>query len=76
MEAVEDGERHGHVTDDSPRPEAEEVQLLRVRVRARRLERVDTPHGQVTDQQEGHHLSTRLVPHLMNMAKIEVTKSG
>ena len=64
MEAVEDCQWHGHVTDDGPRPEAEEVQLLGVRVRAGSLERVDAPHGQVTDQQESDHLPAGLVPHL------------
>ena len=67
MEAVEDGEWHGHVADDGPRPEAEEVQLLGVGVRARGLERVDAPHGEVTDEKKGDHFSSRLVAHLVDM---------
>ena len=34
VEAVEYGQRHGHVADDGPRPEAEEVQLVGMGVRA------------------------------------------
>ena len=64
VEPVEDGQRHRHVTDDGPRPEAEEVQLVRVGVRAGRLEHVDAPEGQVTDQEKRDHLPTGLVTQL------------
>lgn len=60
VEPVEDAERQGDPLDDGPGEEPVEVELHRVRHHFLRLERVDDPHGQVADQQEGDHLSARL----------------
>jgi len=64
VEPVKDGERHGHVSDDGPSPEAVEVQLHRVRLGPRLLQRVDRPHGQVCHQQEGDQLAARFAADL------------
>ena len=59
-----------------PGPEAEEVQRVRVGVRARRLEHVDAPDGQVADEQEGDHLPTGLVAQLGTDAEVRQTQAG
>lgn len=49
MEPVENGQRHGHVRDDSPGPQAIEVELNGMGIGPGLLQRIDGPHGQVTD---------------------------
>lgn len=56
VEPVEDAEREGDPLHDGPREEPVEIELDRVRHHFLRLERVDHPHGQVADEQEGDHL--------------------
>lgn len=65
VEPVEDGQRHGHVRDDGPGPQAVEVQLYGMGVGARLLQRVDGPHGQVADQQERDDLAAGLPAYLV-----------
>ena len=66
MEPVEDGQGHGDVGDDGPGPvSAVELDLDGVGVRPVRLEGVDGPHGEVADEQEGHHFAAGLPPHLV-----------
>ena len=65
VEPVEDGQRHGDVRDDGPRPEAVEVQLHGVRLCPGLLQRVDRPHRQIRHQQERHDLPAWLPPDLL-----------
>lgn len=60
VEPVKDAERKRDPLHDGPREEAVEVELDRVRHHFLRLERVDHPHGQVADEQEGDHLPAGL----------------
>lgn len=60
VEPVEDAERQSDPLHDGPGEEPVEIELHRVRHHFLRLERVDDPHGQVADQQEGDYLSARL----------------
>ena len=56
---------HGHVRDDGPCPQPVEVQLDRMGLGPRLLQGVDGPHGQVSDQQEGHQLASWLTTDLV-----------
>lgn len=42
--------------DDRPRPQPVKVKLDRVRLRPRFLQRVDGPHGEIRDEEEGDDL--------------------
>jgi hypothetical protein len=64
VEAVVDGQRHGHVRDDGPRPHAEEVEVRGPELGAILLEAVDGPHGQVGYQQERDQLPAGLASHV------------
>jgi len=65
VKPVEYGQRHGHVRDDGPRPQAVEVKLYGMRVGPGLFQRVDGPHGQVADQQERDDLPARLLAYLV-----------
>lgn len=65
MESVEDGQWHGDVGYDGPRPEAVEVQLDWVRLGSGLLQRVDGPHGQIADQKEGHDLPSGFLSYVL-----------
>lgn len=60
VEAIEDCQRRGDVSDDRPGPEAIEVHLDRIRVGAACFQCIDSPHGKIADQQKGDHFTARL----------------
>lgn len=51
--------------DDGPRPEPVKVQLHRMRLGPRFLQRINGPHSQIRDQQKRHNLASRLVSDLL-----------
>lgn len=65
VEPVEYGQRHGHVRDDGPGPQAVKVQLYGVRVGPGLFQCVDGPHGQIADQQERDDLAAGLLADLV-----------
>lgn len=56
VESIEYSERHGHVRDDRPRPDAEELQMIGTHAGPRLLQRVHRPQSDVDDDQEGDQL--------------------
>lgn len=65
MEAEEYGQWCGDVREYRPTQRAVEVQLHWCALATSRFQRVDSPHGEVADQQEGYHLSARLATYLV-----------
>lgn len=65
VEPVEYGQRHGHVRDDRPGPQAVEMQLYGMRIGPGLFKRVDGPHGQVADQQERDDLPAGFLAYLV-----------
>ena len=66
MEPVKDGQGHGNVSNYGPCPVAPvKLGLNGMGIGPVGLQRVDGPHGQVANQQEGHNLSARLFVHLL-----------
>ena len=61
VKPVEYREGHGHVSDDSPGPDTEEFKMIGPHASTRLLQRVDRPHGDVDDDQEGDELLAGLL---------------
>ena len=59
VEPIEDSQRHGHVSDNRPSPQAVEMQLNWMRIGSGLLQRVYGPHGEIVNQQEGDGLAPR-----------------
>jgi hypothetical protein len=59
VEAIEDGQRHGYVSDDYECPLPEELQVGGPEAGVAFDQSVDEPHRDVGHQQEGHDLSSR-----------------
>ena len=59
MEPIENGQRHRNMGDYRSRPFTSiKLDLDWMRIRSVSFQRVDGPHGQVANQQKGHHLSS------------------
>lgn len=58
MEPVKDAERQSNSLDDGPGQKAVKFQLDRIRLDFLCLKRIDDPHCDIADQQEGDHLSS------------------
>jgi len=61
MESIEEGQGKGHVTQQSPENTSVEGDLLMLGVGGFDLKRLNYPHGNVADDEEGHELPAGLL---------------